>query len=250
MHMCCIKLPTRTVWPWATSFGGGHGQEEAEAFMVNGSPPDDCFLCAAQSRPADALPWFDRPLIHEASTGVALSAVGALIPGYVLVSPAAHAPSVQGLPASAHAAFLAFVQDVLRHVERAYGPATIFEHGSCHGSSRRRSACVMHSHLHVLPGRYGLDGLLDQEEVFGSLAEMLQAPAERRHEGYLMYREPGGPVHYARDVGMPQFFRRHISARLSEPDAWDYAVFPRWQNVLATQAALAGGVTAASPAAT
>jgi hypothetical protein len=54
-------------------------------------------------------------------------------------------------------------------------------------------------------------------------------------DGYLMYREPGGLVQYSSDVGVSQYFRRHIARMLGCPDDWDYALFPQWENIRATQ---------------
>jgi diadenosine tetraphosphate (Ap4A) HIT family hydrolase len=208
--------------------------------MLHRAHPDDCFLCAAHGGGPGALAWYDRPLAHEPGTGIAVGAIGAFVPGYVLVSPAVHTRSVQDLPPGAHAAFLAFTRKVLARVEGRYGPATVFEHGACRAAGGRRSACVDHSHLHIVPGSYGLSRAVGGTRTFNSLADLLAAPREQRYDGYLMYREPGGPVNYAPDPGVSQFFRRHISAVLGDPGGWDYAMFPHWHNVIATQQELSG----------
>jgi hypothetical protein len=44
------------------------------------------------------------------------------------------------------------------------------------------------------------------------------------------------------DIGVSQYFRRVIAKQLGRPSEWDYAVFPRWENVRAT-IALFGGST-------
>lgn len=194
---------------------------------------DGCFLCAANQYDPDLLPWYDQPLIREPGVGIAVSAVGAFVPGYVVVAPLTHTLSVRDLPQGARNELLRLVRSVRSRVEHIYGPATIFEHGSCQELDGRRSACIAHSHVHVVPGEYGLDRVALGFTAFESIEAMLAAAS--RSAGYLMYNEPGGLVHYAADPRISQFFRRHIAAALGEADAWDYAAVPRWDNVRATQ---------------
>ena len=195
----------------------------------------DCFICATSQSDSDSVPWYDRPLIREPGVGIVVSAIGAFIPGYVIVSPEMHTRSIRDLPKGARDELLRLTRSARFRIERIYGPATIFEHGSCQWFDGRRSACVEHSHIHVVPGEYGFDRLALRFTAFDSLEAMLSAAEARQGAGYLMYQEPGGPVHYADDPGISQYFRRHIAAALGEADEWDYAAVPRWENVRATQ---------------
>src|SRR4051794_24043417 len=164
-----------------------------------------------------------------------MCAVGAFVPGYLLISPAQHESSVQTLATEAAAGFVAFVDRVVAMVERMYGPSTLFEHGSWRAEERRRSACITHSHLHVVPGAYSFNLLGLPVRPLGTLADLVNVPAAERADGYLMYREPGGMVQYSPDAGVSQYFRRHIARMLGHPDDGDYALFPQWANVRATQ---------------
>jgi diadenosine tetraphosphate (Ap4A) HIT family hydrolase len=195
----------------------------------------DCLFCQVYTADDQALPWYDRALMKQHAVGVAVSAVGAFVPGYVLVSPAQHESSVQALAAEATHDFLAFVDNVVATVERMYGPSTLFEHGSCRAEERRRSACITHSHIHVVPGSYSFTRLGLPVRALGTLADLVKVPAAERSDGYLMFREPGGVVHYSPDAGLSQYFRRHIARMLGRPDEWDYALYPQWENIRATQ---------------
>jgi diadenosine tetraphosphate (Ap4A) HIT family hydrolase len=197
--------------------------------------PADCFLCAASHSDPDELPWHDRPLVQEPEVGVAISAVGAFVPGYVVVAPTSHTRSVRDLAPARRAEVLDLVRRLRSRIEGVYGPTTIFEHGSCREAEGRRSACIAHSHIHIIPGEYGFGRLPIASEAFDSLDGMFAALSERPGTGYLMYHEPGGRFCCSVDPGIPQFFRRHIAAVLGEPDAWDYAAAPRWDTVRATQ---------------
>ena len=198
-------------------------------------PRHDCLFCQVYAADDRELPWYDRPLIKQDKVGIAMCAMGAFVPGYVLISPAQHENSVRALAAERMPEFLAFVNDVVDIVERMYGPRTLFEHGSCRAEERRRSACITHSHIHVLPGAYSFTRLGLPVRPIGTLADLVKVPPAERADGYLMYREPGGLVQYSPDAGISQYFRRHIARMLGRPDEWDYALFPQWDNVRATQ---------------
>lgn len=195
----------------------------------------DCFICATTQSDSDSVPWYDRPLIHEPGVGVVVSAVGAFVPGYVIVAPEMHTRSIRDLPRGPRGEWLRFAQSARFHIERIYGPVTIFEHGSCQWLDGRRSACIAHSHINVVPGEYRFDRLALRFATFESLEAMFSATETCHGAGYLMYQEPGGLVHYAADPEISQYFRRHIAAALGEGDEWDYAAVPRWDNVRATQ---------------
>lgn len=202
--------------------------------LVPQIPRYDCLFCQVYAADDQELPWYDRPLIRQDEVGVAMCAVGAFVPGYVLISPAQHESSVQALAAEAAPGFLTFVDRVVDAVEQMYGPSTLFEHGSCRAEERQRSACITHSHIHVLPGAYSFNLLGLPVRPLGTLAGLVNVPPAERADGYLMYREPGGLVQYSPDEGVSQYFRRHIARMLGRPDDWDYALFPQWENIRAT----------------
>ncbi|NMO55219.1 hypothetical protein HH310_29045 [Actinoplanes sp. TBRC 11911] len=177
-----------------------------------------------------------------------MSAVGALAPGHLLISPVEHTESVRRLAPGRRPAFLDFTRRVQQRLEHTYGPLTVFEHGSCGRADQRRSACVAHPHIQLLPGRYGFGRLPLPVTSFDSLDNLFAATTPAGDDqGYLLYQEPGGMACLAADVGVSQFFRRHVAELIGEPDDWDYALFPRWENVRATHRDLLGaGVREAS----
>ena len=198
------------------------------------STVDVCPFCAAYRRRGEELPWYDTPLFRRVGSAVAVAAVGSLVPGYVLAAPASHVSSVRRLPEPEKVSFLHFVGALRQEVEARFGPATLFEHGSCADAGGRRSACLVHSHIHIVPGYYAFTELRLAVESYPSLLEAVHTAPGDTSDGYLLYQEPDGAAFLAPDPGVSQFFRRRIAHVLGRPHEWDYAVCPGWENVRMT----------------
>ncbi|WP_067991066.1 hypothetical protein [Nocardia pseudobrasiliensis] len=184
----------------------------------------DCFLCGILLGASTALPWHDRILMSLEGVGYAVCALGALAPGHVLVVPEEHWTSTSTIFEGA-CAFSVFAMQVLGRVEAIFGPTTVFEHGTCPGDVRR-SACVTHAHLQLIPGIFSLATLAHERprRSLPSLTDFIGSG--REPSGYVMYQEPGSAVHFMADPQISQIVRRHIAAKLGHPFEWDYLTFP------------------------
>ncbi|MFI5781155.1 hypothetical protein [Nocardia sp. NPDC051570] len=192
----------------------------------------DCFLCGILPQAATTLPWHDRVLMSRKGIGYAVPALGALAPGHVLVVPEGHWTSTSTIFDGAHD-FSVFATQVLRRVEVMFGPTTVFEHGTC-SEDIRRSACVTHAHLQMIPGIFSLATLADTSPrcSLRSLAEFIGSGREPR--GYVMYQEPGNAVQFMPDPQISQIVRRHIAAALGRPFEWDYLAYPNGKFITQT----------------
>src|SRR5690349_20713789 len=85
----------------------------------------DCLFCSVINEPIEGLPWYDQPLFRADGIGLAIPAVGAFVPGYVLVTPLDHVSSLQGLSRRRAPAFAEFLADVVARVEREFGACTL-----------------------------------------------------------------------------------------------------------------------------
>ena len=144
--------------------------------------------------------------------------------------PEQHVESTRRIPRSVAAAFDALVERVSGTVRQLYGPLTAFEHGSCRDPNSRRSACLAHAHIHLVPGWYRLERHLRSVGSVVSAAAWVPTAATW-DSGYLFLQEPGALPLYGPDPGISQFFRRRIAEHLEIPDEWDYLLYPRLDNV-------------------
>lgn len=193
----------------------------------------DCFMCAIVAE-ATTVEWYDEVLFESDHT-IVVPALGAIVPGHVLVVPQVHARSVQLLDSIRRADFTAALTAVIGRLEELFGAVTVFEHGAATAGSGPRSACSEHAHIQLLPERSRASADLANARQYRTLAHFYDS--EPPFDPYLMIKDPESDPRVAPDVGVSQYFRRVILAELGEPDTWDYWAFPRYDNVRATIAA-------------
>lgn len=205
-------------------------------------PKDDedinyCLFCEVLVEEDTDRAWYDHALLRVDGLGAVLPGLGALVPGYVLIFPSEHVESTWLIPHQRSGDFAEFVAGVVAKVESEFGPSTVFEHGSCHRRDKRRSACMDHAHVHVMPGKFALEPSVRSASTIVLPHDTLDHFA---NDGYLLLREPGQEALVAADPGTSQFFRRGIAASLGVPEQWDYLMYPHYDNVRATIQRLEG----------
>lgn len=194
---------------------------------------EDCFIC--QAFRGHELPWTDEPILLRPGRGCVLPGVGALVAGYVLISPADHVPSLCAV--SPDTGFAEFLRQILACLRSHLGELTYWEHGGVPAPSFPTSACVDHAHLHVIPGSYALPLPAPAAIHAADVATMLtEHSPDWRERPYLLLGSTESSCALVEDVGIPQYFRRQLAAAVGQPDLWDYAAFPGEANVRATLA--------------
>jgi diadenosine tetraphosphate (Ap4A) HIT family hydrolase len=200
--------------------------------IAQGPIDEDCLFCKTLTMRPHQLPWHDQLLTRVPHVGAVIAGLGAFAPGYVLVFPEQHVKSTLGIPKDDYPLFTDLLAVTIAKVTAAFGPPTIFEHGSCILENTRRSACLDHAHIHLLPGLYELSNSNAQADA--AAVPRWQPRVIAAVAGYLFLQEPGAEPIYAADPGISQYFRRKVAAKLDFEDEWDYLLFPRLENVLET----------------
>ena len=153
-----------------------------------------------------------------------------LVEGHVLVVPNEFRPSLAHTPRDQRAELVNVIEAVGAAVSRTYGLCVMIEHGSALGVLRR-SSCVVHAHLHVLPVNVTFREALRERGVQAHDVADLSAALDAvpRECPYLLIRDSTGTYFVAltEDSDIPrQFARAHIAQALSIDD-WDWNA---WQN--------------------
>jgi hypothetical protein len=161
---------------------------------------------------------------------MAFTSVGALVEGWSLVSPRAHAVNL--LDSYDDAAFLSFVRKAIVAAESIYGPVSVFEHGGQHEDSET-SCGTSHAHLHIVPVQFSLQ----QEAIsFDSRLSWLKCSLKDikslvETSEYLYVSDAYNGEETTGDLcileeGQSQFFRRVVANRLGIPEEWNYRTHP------------------------
>lgn len=199
---------------------GGMGAEADFITESNGSVTGTLFEARYGGDPPSRL------IVSTGRFGV-LADLAPLCKGHLLVVPRSYRPSVGALPGSWWAELEGLLEQVGDALAATFGAPWIVEHGS--SSQLRRSPCISHAHLHVLPTPVELAEDLralgaDPQQV-GSLRDLAELAAHDR--AYLCWGPVMGPLMVADvedGVEVPrQYVRRHLAAALGQ-EAWDWGV--------------------------
>jgi hypothetical protein len=190
-----------------------------------------CFICNGLAG-TDDIPWTDRPLFLDPHQGGVLPGVGAIAPGYVLICPMDHVPNFR--VAMQRPGMAAFLDDICQLLVQSLGPFTFFEHGGSEHDETVSSSCVYHAHIHIVPGHLPLTAP-NPSVRHASLADFLgRANSAPVYVAYLMCGYSDGPCDVSPDIGVPQYFRKQLAALYGDPDLWDYAAAPGFEQVKQT----------------
>ena len=109
-------------------------------------------------------------------------------------------------------------------------PCFMFEHGGRTPNSGT-GGCVAHAHLQLLP--LAVDPV-DDYDRYRREPSVAAAIKSVDRQDYLLVIVENGYFVTTGGCGSGQFFRRRIARLLASPDEWDYLLYPRHANMLAT----------------
>jgi diadenosine tetraphosphate (Ap4A) HIT family hydrolase len=180
-----------------------------------------CFLCAATAGTED-IRWHDRPLWLDPRAGVVMAGLGGFTPGYVLIAPIAHQQNLCSSPEPLRDRFLSFLFETISYLEMRLGDLTFWEHGAPANSAIRRSACIDHAHLHVIPGTLALPEPPNSTHFPSIYDAIRSSPRAMASNGYLLVGWSSTSTAIGSDVRVSQYYRREWARITGRPDEWDY----------------------------
>ena len=178
-------------------------------------PYCDGFLSSA----AHSAAW-DTELAGSNSAVAIVPTRGSLLPGWLLVVPRVHVLNSRLLPSQLQAAFRDALRLAQQHVEAAFGPATLFEHGPTQPGTVVGCG-VDHVHLHVVALPFDLVAAARAHPAGRGLT-WVRAGLNESQNNYLWVRTPDGEEWQATGSIPSQFFRRVIAGALDMPSLFDW----------------------------
>jgi diadenosine tetraphosphate (Ap4A) HIT family hydrolase len=206
-----------------------------------------CFLCTSFSNISEYPVELPSPtsaskepeyFLYKTNHSYAIVGLGAITPGYILLIPNKHYETISQIGGEEWKDFLFLKSVISRHIRNFYGGVIFFEHGARSTCIIPSGACVDHAHLHSIPA-------LDQrfeDEIPKEFTKSKLASIEELHnlslntDRYLFLENNIGEkfIYQSKNPIPSQFFRR-IWAKLSgKSENFDFALFPEYQNMLAT----------------
>jgi len=182
----------------------------------------------------------DRPIL-ENEKFMAFASIGALVPGWTLITPRFHDFSMKNYYGNQD--FNSFVNQSISTVKKLYPDLIAFEHGANKKGSL--TACgTEHAHLHLVP----FTGSLLQDMFDSGLSwkkcKASEISSISDGQEYLFYselkndwEECEGYIHILRKP-ISQFFRKIIATRLGKPKEYDYKINPNFKNSILTYTSL------------
>lgn len=176
-----------------------------------------------------------RYLLHT-DNFVALSGLGSLVPGYVLIFSKSHINNMGQLSMSQLNELEKFINHVKKIVSYNFSVTTVvFEHGDSSECSVNGS-CIDHAHMHICPTTADFNLLPDTFSVNKIYSYSDLHRWEGLRNGYLFYESLKGELLvYQNNVKLEsQFLRKLWAKTLSLDNEWDWALFPKINNILKT----------------
>ena len=197
----------------------------------------ECRLCDKALSPHSS--ELEDTILLENEHFVCIPALGALLPGYVLLVSRRHVVSIVQLT-SDEVLSLNNLLEQLTHLPIYQDGHLLFEHGT--PNARGGGACIHHYHLHLAPRNHLT--LLQVEETLDFPTHRVTVPdlsAIREHnlqQGYLLISDGRSTVYHISDKIPPQLMRRILANHLGIGEQWNWTIYPHLDRVAQTVAAV------------
>ena len=193
----------------------------------------ECRICDKVLRPiSDAI---EDTVLRSNAHFICIPALGALVPGYVILASKRHVTSITNLFDTEILSLKQLIRDLVAVPTYQEG-YILFEHGTPNASGG--GACIHHYHLHLVPKHnFTLSGIedrlpMDTRRVLlpGVTAIHLQALST----GYLLLSDGTTTVVHFSDEIPTQLIRRIIAEYLGIEDQWNWVIYPHMDRVAKT----------------
>lgn len=204
---------------------------------------NSCPLCSGidlngdLGAPASGSP-FDM-VLRRGPEVVLTPTVGTIVPGYLMAVLTRHRLSFGECGAEVlRSAIRPWLSQQLEELETMFGrDYVVFEHGSA-SEEERHGGCVVHAHLHLVPGGHGLGEQLRGEARGWEEVPGLEDLADLAASGYA-YLSFGERSWAIPSPGFPgQWVRRGVARWAGIPEEWDWQLFRGEHNLEETFAVL------------
>ena len=179
-------------------------------------------------------PIYDT-VLYNTDNFLAVPALGALVPGYIMIMSKKHINSMAYLSEKEMAELINSVEYLKAILLKNFGILPIlFEHGSAVGSSNKSACCVEHAHWHLAPLRLSSSAEVIQNTKAIKISD-LQSIRTFKDKPYLLYVNNKGDIYISCDTILPsQYMRKWMAAEIGRPKEWDWRLYEFKDNITST----------------
>ncbi len=174
--------------------------------------------------------FYDKPIFETANFAV-LPSLGGFVEGWTLIVPKHTALNLQAVPEDRRGEFRDLAHRVRAAVERIYGEASFFEHGSTEVGSLMGCGTDQ-AHLHVVP--FVFSELPKADAKWVHLGGEMPFDGPTAESDYLWVAAKGTAHICLPETVTSQFFRQKIAESLGMTESWDYKLRPCHATLRAT----------------
>lgn len=188
-----------------------------------------CKILAYKNKKEDY--YFNQILLETANFFV-IPALGAIVPGYVLIITKKCLNSMAEIPKVQRTELKGLLSDLERILGVFSERISIFEHGSS-SKGIMSSACITHAHLHVVPRKIEAKKWITNATLFPTINTFFDSAISKK--SYLMLGSSTNNIYGSEYNDEPcQFFRRVCASEFPYFIEWDYLVEHHGKNIIET----------------
>ena len=170
----------------------------------------------------------ENKVIAQNDNYYAISSVGALVEGWILIIPKKHSCSMKDVYSDE--SFIRFTNKMITALKKCYGDVIVFEHGANREGSET-SCGTNHAHIHIVP-YHSLTSILDGLDMKWDCCFSKEISKIVGDKEYLYYSDiqeriddTEGRIHIL-EKPISQFFRYVIANDLGIVDKYSYKLYP------------------------
>lgn len=193
----------------------------------------ECRLCDKVLRPTSGA--LEDTVLHSNAHFICIPALGALVPGYVLLASRRHVTSIVSLSDIEISSLKQILRDLVTAPIYQNGHI-LFEHGTPNETGG--GACIHHYHLHLVPKNDLSLSAIEKRIPMDTRRQLVPDVTSMRFQevqgGYLLLSDGTTTVCHLSDEIPTQLIRRIIAGYLGIEDQWNWAIYPHMDRVAET----------------
>lgn len=166
-------------------------------------------------------------IIFESDNFIVTPTKGAIVPGWLLVTPKKHIINIGKIPSELSSEFYSIQETATSYLEHLFGPVTLFEHGPI-VENDALGCGINHAHLHIVSLPFTLSFAVQQYQSFTTKWINIESTdylsyIKSLEQQYLFFKDWDGVAKISEVTSsISQYFRKVVAFSIGTPESFDY----------------------------